>query len=346
MAILNRTRSLLTKSKSTNITIKTISQSRTRTRRTNTDTNTFISSSKFCFREPTPQRELTKPSPKTPILKLKRDSSVWSRHARFTLRNLRFPRASQHVRRLDGSQQWHDMNDLFEAWVRSLDKNGKPNKPDVNLFNHYLRENLMIGVFADDLLDLATDQNKALCLSWNLCIFIAEVAIREDTSKLAYYGLEFMARWIVKGERARPPKRSDDGHRFFHPLEKLSVLDFVDKDPWNIVPLEQMEHLQKLETSTDGGPILLRYKDQLKEAFFLAFDSPSWKVNGVADHLLRSLLGSQIHYYPIDLYKCVLSHPDVVALEGWISTKDLSTDERLIPKWHILYEEIHLQTSF
>ncbi|KAJ1393019.1 Proteasome activator Blm10, mid region, partial [Sesbania bispinosa] len=93
---------------------------------------------------------------------------------------------------------------------------------------------------------------------------------------------------------------------------------------------------------TYGGSALLRYKDQLKEAIFLAFDSPSWKVNGAADHLLRSLLGSQIHYYPIDQYKCVLSHPDAVALEEWISTKDFSTDEKLIPKWHIpCDEEIH-----
>lgn len=46
------------------------------------------------------------------------------------------------------------MKDLFEAWVRSLDKNGKPNKPDVNLFNHYLRANLMMGASAADLLDL------------------------------------------------------------------------------------------------------------------------------------------------------------------------------------------------
>ncbi|XP_020212623.1 proteasome activator subunit 4 [Cajanus cajan] len=93
---------------------------------------------------------------------------------------------------------------------------------------------------------------------------------------------------------------------------------------------------------TYGGPALLRYKDQFKEAIFLAFDSPSWKVNGAADHLLRSILGSQIHYYPIDQYRCVLSHPDAVALEEWISTKDFSTDERLIPKWHIpCDEEVH-----
>ncbi|XP_073225318.1 proteasome activator subunit 4-like [Cicer arietinum] len=93
---------------------------------------------------------------------------------------------------------------------------------------------------------------------------------------------------------------------------------------------------------TYGGPALLRYRDQLKEVIFLAFDAPSWKINGAADRLLRSLLGSQIHYYPIDQYKCVLSHPDAVALEEWISTKDFSTDERLTPKWHIPSdEEIH-----
>ncbi|CAJ1960253.1 unnamed protein product [Sphenostylis stenocarpa] len=90
---------------------------------------------------------------------------------------------------------------------------------------------------------------------------------------------------------------------------------------------------------TYGGPAILPYKSQFKEAVFLAFDSPSWKVNGAADHLLRSLLGSQIHYYPVDQYKCVLSHPDAVALEEWISTKGFSTYERLIPKWHIPCDE-------
>ncbi|KAK7305308.1 hypothetical protein VNO77_43212 [Canavalia gladiata] len=91
-----------------------------------------------------------------------------------------------------------------------------------------------------------------------------------------------------------------------------------------------------------GGPALLRYKEQFKELIFLAFDSPSWKVNAAADYFLRALLSSQIHYYPIDQYKCVLSHPDAVSLEGWISTKDYSIDERLIPKWHIPSdEEIH-----
>ncbi|RHN67495.1 putative proteasome activator Blm10, mid region [Medicago truncatula] len=91
-----------------------------------------------------------------------------------------------------------------------------------------------------------------------------------------------------------------------------------------------------------GGPALLRYKDQLKEVIFLAFDSPSFEVNHAANHLLRSLLGSQITYYPIEQYKCVLSHPVVVALEEWISTKDFSADERLTPKWHIpCDEEIH-----
>jgi hypothetical protein len=48
------------------------------------------------------------------------------------------------------------------------------------------------------------DQNKALCPPWNMCNFIAEVAMQEDNSKLAFYSLEFMAKWIARGEQARP----------------------------------------------------------------------------------------------------------------------------------------------
>ncbi|KDP36327.1 hypothetical protein JCGZ_09542 [Jatropha curcas] len=85
-----------------------------------------------------------------------------------------------------------------------------------------------------------------------------------------------------------------------------------------------------------GGPALLRYKEQFKEAIVSAFESPSWKVNGAGDHLLRSLLGSVVLYYPIDQYKCILRHPAAAALEEWISTKDYNTDEKLMaPKWHV-----------
>ncbi|RYR09308.1 hypothetical protein Ahy_B05g077553 isoform C [Arachis hypogaea] len=58
------------------------------------------------------------------------------------------------------SQQWADVKALFEAWVRSLDKNGKPNKPDVGLFNHYLRANLMLGASAAELLDLLAQMDE------------------------------------------------------------------------------------------------------------------------------------------------------------------------------------------
>ncbi|KAF5752057.1 pentatricopeptide repeat-containing protein [Tripterygium wilfordii] len=57
-------------------------------------------------------------------------------------------------------QRWPDMQQLFEYWTRSLDKNGKPNKPDVNLYNHYLRANLMIGAPAADLLDLVAQMEE------------------------------------------------------------------------------------------------------------------------------------------------------------------------------------------
>ncbi|GJQ97308.1 kinase-like domain, phloem protein 2-like protein [Tanacetum coccineum] len=52
-------------------------------------------------------------------------------------------------------QRWLDVKHLFEYWIKSLDSNRKPNKPDVHLYNLYLRANLMLGVSAGELLDLA-----------------------------------------------------------------------------------------------------------------------------------------------------------------------------------------------
>lgn len=49
------------------------------------------------------------------------------------------------------------------------------------------------------------DQNKALCPSWSACNYLAEVAIQEDNSKLAFFALEFFAKWIARGDNARPP---------------------------------------------------------------------------------------------------------------------------------------------
>lgn len=46
------------------------------------------------------------------------------------------------------------MKQLFEAWIRSMDKNGRPNRPDVSSYNHYLMANLMSGATAADMLDL------------------------------------------------------------------------------------------------------------------------------------------------------------------------------------------------
>ncbi|KAL0420879.1 UNVERIFIED_CONTAM: Pentatricopeptide repeat-containing protein, mitochondrial [Sesamum latifolium] len=194
-------------------------------------------------------------------------------------------------------KRWAHVKQLFELWIRSLDNSGKPNKPDVNLYNHYLRANLMMGTSAGELLDLVAqmddygimpntasfnlvlmameqagetqaaekliermlqtgkeykdslpddesydlivgymlsmsaflrcvqscvnngrldtlvsiierckkmDQNKSLCPPWHICNYIADVAMQSDNSKLTYYALEFMAKWIARGENASP----------------------------------------------------------------------------------------------------------------------------------------------
>ncbi|VVA97480.1 unnamed protein product [Arabis nemorensis] len=107
---------------------------------------------------------------------------------------------------------------------------------------------------------------------------------------------------------------------------------------------------------TYAGSSILQYKDHLIEAISSAFNSSSWKVNGAGDHLLRSLLGSLILYYPIDQYKCLSRHPAAPTLEEWISTKASSEDEQVThSRWHVPTKEeiqfanelldLHLQSA-
>ncbi|CAI9094625.1 OLC1v1030391C1 [Oldenlandia corymbosa var. corymbosa] len=49
------------------------------------------------------------------------------------------------------------------------------------------------------------EQNKDLCPSWNLCNEIADIALQSDHCELAFFSLQFMARWIARGEIERPP---------------------------------------------------------------------------------------------------------------------------------------------
>ncbi|KAL1204884.1 Proteasome activator subunit 4 [Cardamine amara subsp. amara] len=107
---------------------------------------------------------------------------------------------------------------------------------------------------------------------------------------------------------------------------------------------------------TYGGSALLQYKGHLIEAISSAFNSSAWKVNGAGAHLLRSLHGSLILYYPIDQYKCLSRHPAAPALEEWISTKASSKDEQAAhSRWHVPTKEetqfanelldLHLQSA-
>uniref|UniRef100_A0A0D6R2L6 Proteasome activator subunit 4 n=1 Tax=Araucaria cunninghamii TaxID=56994 RepID=A0A0D6R2L6_ARACU len=85
-----------------------------------------------------------------------------------------------------------------------------------------------------------------------------------------------------------------------------------------------------------GGPQLLQYKEEIKDAISAAFDASSWKVNEAGNYLLRSLIGSLVLYYPLDQYKCCLRYSCIKGLEEWISTKESDTAKALEgPKWHL-----------
>ncbi|WOG97891.1 hypothetical protein DCAR_0417232 [Daucus carota subsp. sativus] len=84
-----------------------------------------------------------------------------------------------------------------------------------------------------------------------------------------------------------------------------------------------------------GGPALLQYSNQFKDAIVAAFESPSWKVNGAGDNVLRSLLGSLVLYYPVYQYQSGSRHPLSGGLEKWTSTKDFEMESSVGPTWHI-----------
>ncbi|GJM99961.1 hypothetical protein PR202_ga17106 [Eleusine coracana subsp. coracana] len=87
-----------------------------------------------------------------------------------------------------------------------------------------------------------------------------------------------------------------------------------------------------------AGPVLLKYREELMHIITSAFQSPSWKVNGAGDHLLRSLLGNLVSYYPIDQYKPFNCQPISKIIEPWGCSKAHQDRESEMlnfpPKWH------------
>ncbi|OEL14405.1 Proteasome activator subunit 4 [Dichanthelium oligosanthes] len=87
-----------------------------------------------------------------------------------------------------------------------------------------------------------------------------------------------------------------------------------------------------------AGPVLLSYKEELNHIITCAFQAPSWKVNGAGDHLLRSLLGNLVSYYPIDQYKPFTCQPIGNIIEPWGCSKAHQDREvemlNFPPKWH------------
>uniref|UniRef100_A0A0D9WPL0 Proteasome activator subunit 4 n=1 Tax=Leersia perrieri TaxID=77586 RepID=A0A0D9WPL0_9ORYZ len=87
-----------------------------------------------------------------------------------------------------------------------------------------------------------------------------------------------------------------------------------------------------------AGPVLLSYKQELQNIITSSFQAPSWKVNGAGDCLLRSLLGTMVLYYPIDMYKTFSCQPIANIVEPWGCSKAHQDQEvemlNFPPKWH------------
>ncbi|KAJ3694711.1 hypothetical protein LUZ60_000088 [Juncus effusus] len=91
-----------------------------------------------------------------------------------------------------------------------------------------------------------------------------------------------------------------------------------------------------------SGPVLLKYRDEMKQVIVSAFQAPSWKVNSAGENVLRSLLCSLISYYPLDQYRPFGSELVSTVLETWACAK-ADQDENIkkleAPKWHIASQD-------
>uniref|UniRef100_M8CC88 Proteasome activator complex subunit 4 n=1 Tax=Aegilops tauschii TaxID=37682 RepID=M8CC88_AEGTA len=87
-----------------------------------------------------------------------------------------------------------------------------------------------------------------------------------------------------------------------------------------------------------AGPVLVSYREELKHVIMSAFQAPSWKVNGAGDHLLRSVLGSLVSFYPLDQYKPFSCQSIANIIEPWGCSKAHQDREvemlNFPPKWH------------
>ncbi|KAK9676014.1 hypothetical protein RND81_11G048100 [Saponaria officinalis] len=105
------------------------------------------------------------------------------------------------------SQRWGEIKEAFEQWIRSLDVNGKPNRPNVELFNQYLRAHLMCGAVASELLQVveqmelyAIEPNTA---SYNLVL--KSVKPRDWTAAVS-----ILERMLQNGKQSQPVDASFD----------------------------------------------------------------------------------------------------------------------------------------
>lgn len=85
-----------------------------------------------------------------------------------------------------------------------------------------------------------------------------------------------------------------------------------------------------------GGEHVLQCKDLLKKVIAASFDAPSAKVNEAGSHLLSSILGSVILYYPLDQYKVYQEYSGLEGIEDWVRTKlEGGFDKKDGPTWHL-----------
>ncbi|KAL3697923.1 hypothetical protein R1sor_011999 [Riccia sorocarpa] len=91
-----------------------------------------------------------------------------------------------------------------------------------------------------------------------------------------------------------------------------------------------------VEAVSFGGAALTEHKEVLVQVLAAAFDAPSSKVNEAASLLLKAVIRSLIHYYPLRFCRSEGSRKGKNDIEDWYSTSgNDAPEEENGPIWHI-----------
>ncbi|KAL6577756.1 hypothetical protein OROMI_010084 [Orobanche minor] len=203
------------------------------------------------------------------------------------------------------TQRWDDIKQLFELWIKDLDKNGKPNTPDVNLFNHYLRANFMFGAPVRELLDIVMQMDVFGILPNSASFNIVLKAMERDGETLA--AEQLIERMLQTGKEFKESLPDEESYdivicMLLSKNQIHSALKFIDLTLKSGYMLSMKAFTSCVQRCVDNGRLdtLVSIIERCKKMDQNKSLCPSWRMcNDIAEIAIQSD-NSELTYYALE----------------------------------------------